>query len=57
MTTDPKKNDEVKDEELESVAGGTDKVLDEQPDDGSGGDTSDPKAGTPRSFGGKTLGR
>ncbi len=37
MATDPKKNDEVKDEELERVAGGAgDNVDDEQPDPGSG---------------------
>ena len=38
MSTDPKKNDEFKDEELEAVAGGGgDKVQDEQPDGGGGG--------------------
>lgn len=38
MATDPKKNDEVKDEELERVAGGAgDDTVDEQPDPGGGG--------------------
>ena len=37
MSTDPKKNDEIKDEELEKVSGGK-KVLDEQdPDSASAG--------------------
>ena len=36
MTTDLKKNDEIKDEELECVAGGTGKDgIDEQPDGGT----------------------
>lgn len=39
MATDPRKNDEVKDEELEGVAGGAGgDRMDEQPDDGSHGD-------------------
>ena len=42
MTTDPKKNDEVKDEELERVAGGAgDDTVDEQPDPGGGGKDSE----------------
>ncbi|MCH7993429.1 MAG: hypothetical protein IIB57_03185 [Planctomycetes bacterium] len=46
MATDPKKNDEIKDEELEAVSGGTggDNV-DEQPDDGTHGDKTLPKSG------------
>ena len=42
MATDPKKNDEVKDEELERVAGGAgDDTVDEQPDPGGGGKDSE----------------
>ena len=36
MSTDPKKNDEIKDEELENVSGGAGKKADEE-SDGSGG--------------------
>ena len=40
MSTDPKKNDEVKDEELEGVAGGAGKDQNnERPIPGSGDDT------------------
>ena len=46
MTTDPKKNDEVKDEELERVAGGAgDNVDDEQPDPGDGSSPISTKPG------------
>ncbi|MCH8241273.1 MAG: hypothetical protein IH897_01530 [Planctomycetes bacterium] len=50
MATDPKKNDEVKDEELERVAGGAgDDTVDEQPDPGGGTPASETgKAGIRR---------
>jgi hypothetical protein len=44
MSTDPKKNDEIKDEELEMVSGGAgDNSHDEQPD----GDPALPSSSTP----------
>ena len=45
MTTDPKKNDEVKDEELDEVSGGTGKGdVDEEPDSDGGVPLSRPIA-------------
>ena len=36
MSTDPKKNDEIKDEQLEMVSGGAKDEIDEQPDGDEG---------------------